>query len=298
MLKVSDLNRKTKNQAKFIMARLWSKFTSKNTNGIKIPILCYHSINSKGSYEADSLSPEDFEAHLVYLGKQYNVISLAQAAACIERQHCDVDNPVVITFDDGYIDNYEVAFPLLKKFQLPATIFVVTGFVDGNLLLIDDPSFGPLTWDQIREMDAHGLVAFGAHTDTHRILSDIPYAEVQAEIIKSKSILENQLGHNIDLFAYPNGRMSDIPLSAIQSIAGQKFRCACSTVWKCIHTRDDKWVLNRVMISGDDSLDVFKHKVAGHFDYIYYIQKIKFKIQFLLCSRVRQKVTGVDSYEK
>ncbi|MFL2840373.1 MAG: polysaccharide deacetylase family protein [Pseudohongiellaceae bacterium] len=290
------MNRKTKNQVKFIMAELWSLFARKNTERMTIPILCYHSINSRDSYEADPLSPEYFEAHLDYLSQNYNVIPLDQAANYIERKQCDVDNPVVITFDDGYVDNYEVAFPLLKKFRLPATIFVVTGFVNRNLLLIDDPNFGPLSWDQIREMDMHGLVTFGAHSDTHRILSNISDAEVQNEIIMSKSILEDELGHDIDLFAYPNGQMSDIPPSAINVVEEKSFRCACSTFWRCSQKHDEKWVLNRVMISGGDTLDVFKYKVFGYFDYIYYLQKIKFIIQALFRSRIKHKVKDTGSY--
>ena len=83
------------------------------------------------------------------------------------------------------------------------------------------------------------------------------------------------MGHNIDLFAYPNGQLSDIPNIAIRTISESGFLCACSTVWTTSHNHNDKYILGRVMISGSDNINILKHKISGNYDYIRFIQNKK-----------------------
>ena len=273
-----NLKRKIKNKTKLLIANIWSLFSYSGRNRLTIPILCYHSINDSVNYEADALPPEYFKDHLQYLIENYTPISLEKAVDYIDGKYPEIKNPVVITFDDGYKDNYDIAFPLLKEFGVPVTIFVVTGFINKKLKLINDSDFDALTWDQIREMDRHDLVDIGAHTDTHPILSEIKDAEIVKEIVESKKILENELSRKIGLFAYPNGQLSDIPVSAIDTISREQFLCACSTVWRTSHTANEKLLLGRVMISGTDTLSIFKYKVSGSFDFLHHVQRIKFFI--------------------
>ena len=291
-----DLIRRSKNKLKRKLANLWSLVRLKSKARIEIPILCYHSINDQNSFEADPLSPDLFEVHLCHLYNNYKVISLHEALGFIELGYCDVENPVVITFDDGYLDNYEVAFPLLKKYQAPATIFLVTGFINGKLVLIDDSFFGPLTWEQILEMDKSNLITFGAHTDSHRILSKISEAEVVDEIIKSKTEIEARLEHEVNLFAYPNGQRSDIPNFGGRILKENGFLCACSTMWRSNHKRDERWNINRIMVSGDDTLEVFSSKVLGDFDFIYFLHNVQFFVKKI--SKFIYTPTESNSYER
>jgi peptidoglycan/xylan/chitin deacetylase (PgdA/CDA1 family) len=293
--KVNNLNRKFKNKYKSVVARVWAVLKVTSNRRVEIPILCYHSINDLNSFEADPLPSALFTTHLDYLSRNCNVISLYQALKFIEAGSCPIENPVAITFDDGYKDNYEVAFPILKKFQLPATIFAVTGFIDKRVVLIDDNVFGPLSWEQIIEMDDNQLITFGAHTDTHKLLSRISDDDARDEIVRSKEVLEDRLGHKVDLFAYPNGQLIDIPDSSRDVLEDNNFLCACSTLWRSSHKYDEKWMINRIMISGDDTLEVLKYKVNGFFDYIYYLHRAKFlliKLVWLVSRRGSSNIYG------
>ena len=94
--------------------------------------------------------------------------------------------------------------------------------------------------------------------------------------------LENKLGHNINLFAYPNGQKQDIPGHAVEIVKKAGFNCACSTYWRTTHCSDEVFELGRVMMSGGDSVQSLKSKVNGNFNYIYWIQEFKLIISGLL----------------
>lgn len=276
------ISRQIKNDIKFIASLVYGVFSLKSSKRIQIPILCYHSVQESNNFEGDSLKPSEFENHLKYLKKNHTIISLEDAFKFISKGDTSVVNPVVITFDDGYEDNYNIAFPLLKKHESHATFFVVTSFIDGDILLIDDPSFNSASWEQICEMDASQFIDIGAHTDTHRLLSKINDKEIEQEIYLSKEKLENKLGHNINLFAYPNGQKQDIPSHAVEIVKKAGFNCACSTYWRTTHCSDEVFELGRVMMSGGDSVQRLKSKVNGNFNYIYWIQEFKLIISGLL----------------
>ena len=104
---------------------------------------------------------------------------------------------VVLTFDDGCRDNYEVFFPLAVRLDLRATCFVTNR---GE----SDSAF--LSYEQIREMDASGRFEFGGHTSCHSTLTDITQPVVRREIRENKARLEEILGHTIYSFSYPCGR--------------------------------------------------------------------------------------------
>ena len=272
---MKKLKRDFKNRIKLTFAIISSFFKTANSQKTVVPILCYHSINNSNNYEADSLPPSYFEQHLQYLNKNFTPISLKKALDYIDGRCPEINDPVVVTFDDGYKDNYDIAFPLLKKYSIPATFFIVTGFINGNLKLINDINFNAMTWAQIKEMNDDGLFDFGAHTDSHPILSNINSEDVVKELISSKKIMEKELDQAIDLFAYPNGQQEDVPDVALKTVKNI-FSCSCSTIWTTVHEPKDRFMLGRVMISGTDTLSYFKHKVLGNFDFIRYIQKTKF----------------------
>lgn len=160
-----------------------------------VPILLYHKVGS----DTDSLtvSTERFSKDMKYLSeKGYTTLSLEDIRRRLNNEAAPMPkNPVLITFDDGYLDNYTNAFPILQKYNLKASFYIITGMIGME---------NRVTTAQIREMDAAGM-GIGSHTVTHRSLGELPVAEAAAELSDSKTMLEQMLGKKIDFIAYPCG---------------------------------------------------------------------------------------------
>ena len=163
--------------------------------GSKILVLNYHQINN--SFTPLAVPVNDFDAQMSYLSEQgYVTITPDELAEGLEGNLNLPEKPVLITFDDGYIDNYTNAFPILKKYGFRATIFIIPGFTSQN------PKY--MTWEQLKEMEQNGIV-MQSHTLNHKALEELPDDEIRSELLNSKLILEEQLGHEINFLAYPTG---------------------------------------------------------------------------------------------
>ena len=178
---------------------------------VKVLVLNYHMVNTM--FISLAIEPEDFEWQMKYLVDHgYHSITIDELYAFLEGKGTLPDRPVLITFDDGYVDNYTNAYPILKKYNLKATIFIVTGFVSERK--------GYLTWDQLREMEQHGITA-QSHTVTHAPLPELSDERIREELIVSKQQAEAELGHPIEFIAYPTG-VHDLHIVGIAKEAGYK----------------------------------------------------------------------------
>ncbi len=256
------------------LASIWGKFGIR-LPGIWAPILCYHSINNIPNQECDPLSVQLFEKHLLHLKSEYDVISVDDLVAGIYGGGFLPKRPVAITFDDGYVDNYMYAFPLLVKYGLPATFFLATDFISGKVRLTEANGWEAMTWGQILEMQKSSLISFGAHTRTHPILSELEDAQAYEEIDGSREDIMQHLGIKAKTFAYPNGQGADIPVSALKVVEELRFIAAFSTIWSTYHLPEGRWLIPRVMISGTDEVSVLERKLCGDYNYLYYWHKLK-----------------------
>ncbi|MHB0865505.1 MAG: polysaccharide deacetylase family protein [Minisyncoccota bacterium] len=162
-------------------------------------ILMYHSISDRKDYFS-AVSPEIFNKQMTYLAaKKRGVISLAELARRL-RAGEPLGGSVVLTFDDGYRDNYTTVFPLLEQYGFPATIFVTTDF-------IGEPGY--CSAEELREMQASGIIALEPHTLSHPKLAKLPRAEAEREMRESRRVLQEILGTTPTLFAYPYGNFSE-----------------------------------------------------------------------------------------
>ncbi len=178
---------------------------------VKVLVLNYHMVNSM--FISLAVEPEDFDWQMKYLVDHgYHTISIDELYDFLAGQGTLPDRPVLITFDDGYVDNYTNAYPILKKYNLKATIFIVTGFVSKRR--------GYLTWDQLREMEKNGIMA-QSHTVTHAPLPELSDERIREELVESKRQAETELGHPVEFIAYPTG-VHDLHIVGIAKEAGYK----------------------------------------------------------------------------
>ncbi len=171
-----------------------------------VPVLMYHHVMSSASaktIQATSLNviPETFRQQIDYLlGKGYSVIRLDEMVEGIRNGSLPA-KPVVLTFDDGYLDFYDYVFPILKEKGIKATLFVISQYVGGERYA---------GWGQIKEMSDSGLVLIGNHTLNHRSLVNLSQEDGYNQIISAKQIIEEHINRPVLYFAYPYGGVSKI----------------------------------------------------------------------------------------
>lgn len=177
-----------------------------------LPVLVYHKVGlpPKGSKLKNLwVSPKRLKSHIGYLKKRgYNTIGFSDLARAMRGGRPLPSKPVLITFDDGYKNNYTEAFEILKETGAKANIFIVYNTV-GKSNSWHDPSGEPwinmLDWNMIKEMQNSGLVEFGSHTMNHPNLCETATDEASWEARESKKRLEEKLDVEITAFAYPYG---------------------------------------------------------------------------------------------
>lgn len=171
---------------------------------VKVPIIIYHSVRPYVPGESImqdrfDITPELFEQQLAYLQTNgYTTITPGELARDIKTgTTTPASKPVLLTFDDGWENQYKYAFPLLKKYHMVATFYVYTKPIDRHR-----PSF--LTWDQLREMSAAGMT-IGSHTLSHPLFKHSTPEDIKWEISESKKVIENEIKKPVSDFAQPFG---------------------------------------------------------------------------------------------
>lgn len=201
-------------------------------------VLMYHSINGHGTDSQYSFSTTaiQFEAHLQFLRRWAQIVPLSEVATDISERRTPDGLKIAITFDDGYRDNFTTAYPILCRYSVPATIFLVT-----SLLSETPTSF--LSWSDIHEMQRSGLIDFGAHTHRHLCLTSLKLADVQMELKTCKYVMEDKLGQTVTTFSYPFGGYNTEVRNSVQSCG---FRVA---------------LLDHLMLNGGDLLSLGRMSV-------------------------------------
>ena len=225
-----------------------------------LPIIMYHSVApAVAANNVITVSASTFEKQMGFLKRNhYNVVSLESLRGYYEGNRKFPARTIAVTLDDGYEDNYTYAFPVLKKYNIPATVFIVVSQVGRP---------GRLSWEQIKEMLASGLVSFGSHTMTHPFLTVIDSDEVlKNEISGSKKELENKLKTPVDLFCYPNGRVNP---KVEQVVRDSGYLLAVATNPGRKFSSRDPFALKRLRISENSrNMFVFWLETSGYYNLI------------------------------
>ena len=223
---------------------------------LKVPILMYHYVSEPpiGSdiYRVDlSVSPAAFRSQLTYLKENgYSTVDLYDLSAAIVNHLELPEKPVVLTFDDGYLDNYETAFPLLEEFGFKGTFFVVSEFVDSQ-------REGYMTWPMIEEMARAGH-RIESHSRTHPDLAGKSREALIWEILGSRDTIEAHSGYRPRYFCYPGGTYDE---ATIQMLRELDFWGAVTTENGSWHGFDDRYEWRRIRVRNSTNMDVFAELV-------------------------------------
>jgi peptidoglycan/xylan/chitin deacetylase (PgdA/CDA1 family) len=186
----------------------------------------------------------------------YNVVKLEQLSALIKEGGTPYKT-LAITFDDGYENNYTVAYPILKELDLQATIFITPGLIGND---------GYLTWEQVFEMSESGIISIGSHTMSHAYLPDLSEEVLDIEISGSKRAIESHIKKRISSFSYPTGGFNEYIKEKVKK-AGYKIAVATNPGRN--YPKHDLFAMKRLRISRtSDNLLVFWIEISGFYTWI------------------------------
>ncbi len=248
-----------KNRLKQYISRLY-RFLPSFYDPNSLRILLYHSINSTNiSNDLWSLELQKFQSHLDYLMESdFDIYAASDLKNFIPK------HGIVITFDDGLKNNYEVAAPELISRKMPFTIFVIGEFIKKS-------KNNYLTKEMLRELSQSKYVTIGSHSFTHKRLDECSPKQLKYEIYSSKVYLEDLLGMEVDLFSYPFGAHNNLTNKELKN-AGYKLAFTSNFFINPQH--QDKLLLNRNEIWNTDNLEFFIQKLDGDWDWLRYRTKI------------------------
>jgi len=227
-----------------------------------VPVLMYHAFTDGGEEDRYILPKRSFARQMRLLAAlRYRVVGFEEIALALGEGRALPRRTVAITIDDGYGDNFEIAYPILRRHRFTATLFLISrklgskanwssegGPTDGRALL---------SLEQVRQMRADGL-AVGAHTRTHRPLPQLPAVEAEAEIAGSRADLEAALGEAVGTFAYPYGELDE---QAVDAVKRASFLGACTTHPRHARFGDDPLLIPRIEVRGSDTTRRFLRKL-------------------------------------
>ncbi|MFX0205354.1 MAG: polysaccharide deacetylase family protein [Candidatus Hodarchaeota archaeon] len=213
---------------------------------VQIPILMYHNIHPA----PDSLYTMPlavFESQMSFLKEnKYKTISLSQVIKLNKLNH----NYILLTFDDGYIENYMYAFPILIRHGFHATFFVITN-------KIDTPGY--MSWKHLDELANNGM-EIGSHTLSHRALRTLDRISVLEELRISKSLIEAQLNRQVPFLSFPHGSFNR-QILALAKEAG--YMGCCTSRFGYYRSNIDPYKINRINIKGTYDLSIFRKIVTN-----------------------------------
>jgi peptidoglycan/xylan/chitin deacetylase (PgdA/CDA1 family) len=218
-------------------------------------LLIYHRVGGGTSDELD-VTTDQFRAHLDALGG-HDVVSLDTALDRIEQR--DRRHSVVLTFDDGFADVYDNAWPLLRERHLPFTLYLATAYMGQPMVWENSTAKGPhgqgMTWAQLEEMVESGLCTIGNHTHSHVR----PEALTVDELDRCTATVEHHLGVTPQHFTYPWG----VPVPAIEPALAARFRSSSTGLIGRNDPHTDPQRLRRIPVRQSDPLPFFEAKLTG-----------------------------------
>ncbi|MBI4678482.1 MAG: polysaccharide deacetylase family protein [Elusimicrobia bacterium] len=224
--------------------------------------LMYHKVGDHppgSKIEKLWVTAKDFRRQMEWLkSRGYATLTFTELKNAEDGKSPMPARPALVTFDDGYANNYELAFPILAEMGMKGNIFLVWDTV-GRHNAWHDPAGEPwlrmLTWGQVGEMQRSGVIEFGSHTVTHRNLAEISLEDVAWEARESKKRLEEKLGRGVLGFAYPYGAGAFVPeVRRCAREAGYRYDFSIKQGITPIPWDPASGPMMRLLIRGDDTM--------------------------------------------
>jgi peptidoglycan/xylan/chitin deacetylase (PgdA/CDA1 family) len=214
-------------------------------------VVAFHRVGDTPGSDGLTVDLRMFQRFCTFFARHFRVISLGDLVGKLERG-VRLNRELVITFDDGYRDNFVNAAPVLQRFSLPATFFIVGQWIGTDVVSWWDSGQGIshpwMTWDEVRSLHRQGF-EIGAHTLTHADLGTVSEIDAQEEIFGGRRELEAKLSAPVELFSYPYGRPHNLASSNRDLVKAAGFRCCCSCFGGTVASGSDPFQLRRVPIS-------------------------------------------------
>lgn len=221
------------------------KISVNNEQNNKVKILSYHCINDKiEGIKALYVSPTEFEEQMKFLkNNNYHVIPFDQ----IDKAG-SIEKPVVITFDDGYEDNYTYAYPILKKYNYKAVVFLIVDLLDRSLYFKKN---------QLR--DASDIFSFQSHTMGHKRLSQITKDELQYQLSESQKQIKGLTQCDVNALAYPHGDYNQ----NVEDEAKKYYKMIFTVKRGVLLNNDSLLRIPRISITRNDTIKDFEKKIEN-----------------------------------
>ncbi len=232
-----------------------------------VPVLMYHHVNPHRG-DTVTVTPEVFEKQMNHLSQSgYKTLTAGELLSFMRGELTLKQKAVVITFDDGWLDNYLYAFPVLKKYRLNAAIFIITNRIEmasekmtslpehipthneAKVLLEKGEAYRvALNWKLIEEMAAGGLVEFYSHTKSHRKCDTLSEKELIEELGGSKQIMEEKLGRLCPYLCWPYGKYDQRALNTAKDVG---YKALFTTEHGVVQAGSDPFAIKRVVVKDD-----------------------------------------------
>jgi peptidoglycan/xylan/chitin deacetylase (PgdA/CDA1 family) len=231
----------------------------------RVSVLCYHRVND-ALRDNVTLPVETFDAQMAFIRRHYQLVSIGDIVA--GRLDRASRFPIVaVTFDDGYRDNYENAFPILVRYGVPATFFVATGKIGSDEGFDHDRqklgyAVPTMSWDHLRELWAEGF-EIGAHTVNHSNLTAMSDEDADRELALSRDAIRGEIGVSDVPFAYCYGRRADITPARRAQVKAAGYTCCCATYGGTNDGPLDLFDIKRFGVNWAASPAAFKARIEG-----------------------------------
>lgn len=211
-------------------------------------ILMFHRVDDHG-WKGLTTSNSTFEETICEISRNYKTVSLPSLIKMIIDKQEIAPRTVVVTFDDGYRDNFVNAAPILLKYNVPATFFVTTGYV-GTQKIFDwdhgsDVRYPLMSWQEVKNLAGMGF-DIGSHTVNHVDLGKASTELAKRELQDSKDKIESEIGKPVTSFAYPFGRKDCIRPDVVDIVREAGYDCCCSGYGGKVNSDSDVYNLHRV----------------------------------------------------